>query len=232
MVLKKVNLFNGIMTGFKGEINGTHMREATASVEFHFPAGAEVAYSCKRIWEYLHLEDETVKYNDFRVPYSYYRIEIDQTQTSCSPGYSVEDIGTNCDKDYFTSNCYVHLDSTPDFISVDMGVGCESINRLKKVCNDFFAVRLNKPNGSKAIKVVIEFSVFYFYIPSKYSKCIENKHDNEHTHADGTVHSHSHSHSHNNSCNCSNHDHTNGCNNHQPLCNNSSCSKCNDDDHC
>ena len=243
MVLKKVNLFNGIMTGFKGEINGTHIREATASVEFHFAPGAEVAYSCKRIWEYLHLEDENVKYNDFRVPYSYYRIEVDPYKTSCASGYSIEDIGTDHDKDYFTSNCYVHLDGTPDFISVDMGVGCESINKLKIVCNDFFAVRLNKPNGSKPLKVVIEFSIFYFYIPSKYSKCSDSNSDkkddccddNKHHHdnCDDNHHNHPHPHHnhhyHSHHDNCHSHSH---CNYNRPMCNNNSCSKCNDDNHC
>ena len=49
-------------------------------------------------------EDETVKYNDFRIPYSYYRIEVDPIKTAHRNGYQLEDIGVNNDCDFFVCN--------------------------------------------------------------------------------------------------------------------------------
>ena len=171
MVLRKINLFNGIMTGLKGEVNGTHMREATASIDFYVQNGSEVAYSPCRLWKYLYLDDSTVKYNDFRIPYSYYRIEVDPYKTTHRDGYKIEDIGVNNDLNYFCNNADVCLDGSPDFINVDMGVGCESVNKLKKVANHYIGIKLNRPNHGQTIKITLEVSTDYknyIYIHIRY----------------------------------------------------------------
>lgn len=226
MVLKKINLFNGIMTGLKGEINGTHIREATASIDFYIQNGSDRAFSKCRLWKYLHLDDDTVKYNDFRVPYSYYRVEIDPHKTDTSLGYYVEDIGVDNDLNYFVNNCNVHLDGSPDFINVDMGVGCESVNKLKAAANCYFGIKLNKPNYGKVLKVTVEISVFYFYIPSLYSKKLDNCCNNKCCDDDN-----------NNCCdnnnnNCCDNNNNNCCNNNNNCCDNNNNNCCDNNNNC
>jgi hypothetical protein len=145
-------------------INGVKIVEESVSVHLHF--GGLYGQSSLALENLLHLCDGYMNFKDYNIPYSYVRIEIDPVETTNTNGLlKVDSLGIEGIEDYFSGNMNMLLNGNPDYLYVDMSVGSGPLDRLKEYRDRKLIMKLNQYSGYP-INVVLEMTIFYFYVPS------------------------------------------------------------------
>jgi hypothetical protein len=164
--MPRINLFDGILVGNKGSVNNTQMRHYNLRVKLHISKCSKYATSEETIKDALKFASQNLNLNDYHIPFSYVRIEIDPKKSTKLPLNKIVNFGTSCESTHFDSNLDVST-SSYDYIYIHQAMDTCPLDKLLSQMDEKFKLTFANRSDSNGC-IELKITLYYHYLGSDF----------------------------------------------------------------
>jgi hypothetical protein len=164
--MPRYNLFDNVLIGNKGTMNNTQMRNYNFRVKLKLTKSSKYAMASESIKDSLEFQTQNLSLNDYHIPFSYVRIEIDSDKSTKLYHNKIIKFGTENNQNYFDNNIEISTQAY-DYIYIHQAMDTCPLDKLLSKLDDKFTMtlaNLSDVNGFVELKVTL----YYHYLGSNF----------------------------------------------------------------